>query len=150
MAWDWQSFGLVLALELLFALLVAWLTRYLSDKRIEGQTYSLVVLGVAGVVTIAGGVIGWENVAKLALCFVMAALPMGVEYYQRVIREWKDSLAIMEGWLDGHPGASRKERIQGCDCGGETGDPRRAVTVEKSNAGKQECQRTGDNWRRSI
>ena len=109
MAMDWQLFGLVLAGEFFFAMIVAWLTHYLDEKKVEGQTYGLVVLGVAGVVVIAGGMIGWENVIILAACFAVAALPMGVEYYGRVVRDRMEAQKILEGRLDEHTRTDREE-----------------------------------------
>jgi hypothetical protein len=86
-AFDWQTFGLVLAGEFIFSLALAWATRQVSNHKVAGQTYWLVSVGVAGVVIISGAVIGLENVAKLGACFSVAAVPMGYEYFSRVIAE---------------------------------------------------------------
>ncbi len=134
MANFWLGLGNVLTWVFLFALGVAWLTRYLDEKKIEGQTYSLVVLGVGGVIVAAGNVIGWVNVARLAVCFAVAAMPMGVEYFQRVIVAKGVELQVMEGWLDGNQGASREARIQGSDC-----------RCEKCHAGNTDAIEEGDD-----
>ncbi len=98
---DWRILGLVLAGEFVFACGVAWLTRYFTTVRLQGQTYWLVVLGVSGVVAIAEPVIGWESVFMLALAFSVAALPMGLEYFSRVATEskaaFRDQLEMLGG-----------------------------------------------------
>ncbi len=86
MAINWQIFGYVLAASLIWGILMALLTRYIATH-LDGQIYGLVVLGVAGVVAIAGFAIGWLAVAKLALCFAAAGVVMGFEYYSRIIRQ---------------------------------------------------------------
>jgi MFS family permease len=108
MAASWLVIGLVLAGELVFAVLVALITRLFS-KHLEGQTYGLVVLGVAGVVTIAGPVIGWGTVGFLGACFAVAAIPMAVEYYGRVINEARKARAAGAEALNEHTGASGQE-----------------------------------------
>jgi hypothetical protein len=80
MAESWQAVGIALG-TLVFAAGVAVLNRLLSVNKVEGQTFSMVVLGVAGVVGIAGFRIGWDNAGFLGLCFAVAAIPMGIEYY---------------------------------------------------------------------
>jgi hypothetical protein len=106
MAETWQAVGIVLA-ELIFASGVAWLTRLFSAHKIEGQTFAMVVLGVAGVVSIAGFRIGWETVGFLVLCFAVAALPMGIEYYSRFIAEQKKANEEARRILDGNSGTNR-------------------------------------------
>jgi hypothetical protein len=93
---DWQIIGLILAGELLFSLAMAAATRHISNIKYPGQTYWLVVVGVAGVVVIAGAFIGWGNVGFLAACFAVAGLPMGIEYFQRELREHKTAQDIRE------------------------------------------------------
>ncbi len=93
---NWQVFGLVLAGELFFAMGLAWGVRVLSLTKLIGQTYWMVVVGVAGVVIISGPIIGLANVAILAACFTVAALPMGVEYFARLISEAKAAQAARE------------------------------------------------------
>jgi hypothetical protein len=93
---NWPVIGLILAGQFIFAALVAALTRAISMHKVLGQTYSLVVLGVAGVVVIAGAQIGWSNVAFLAACFAVAAVPMGLEYYTRLLAEHKAAQAARE------------------------------------------------------
>ena len=93
---DWTVFSLVLAGELLFALLVAYITRLVASHKLTGQTYWLVVVGVGGVVVISGPVIGWQAVIILGACFSVAGLPMGVEYFGRLLAEHKAAQAARE------------------------------------------------------
>ena len=65
------------------------------------------VLGVAGVITIAGFQIGWMAVGFLAICFSVSALPMAVEYYSRMIAAARRAKSENEKMLDVHPGADR-------------------------------------------
>lgn len=106
MADSWQTVGIVLG-ELIFSVIVAVLTRIFSTHKIEGQTFSMVVLGVAGVIGIAGFRIGWETVGFLALCFAVAGLPMGIEYYSRFIEEQKKANEAAKGILNGNASADR-------------------------------------------
>ena len=106
MASNWLHLGLILTGELIFAVLVALITRLFS-KHLEAQTLGLVVLGVAGVVTIAGFQIGWMAVGFLAICFSVSALPMAVEYYSRMIAAARRAKSENEKMLDVHPGADR-------------------------------------------
>ncbi len=106
MANSWQAVGIVLGI-LIFATGVAVLTRLFSSHRIEGQTFSMVVLGVAGVIGIAGFRIGWETVGFLVLCFSVAAIPMGIEYFQRVINEQKKANEEATRLLDGNTSTDR-------------------------------------------
>lgn len=105
MAETWQAVGIVLAV-FVFAIFVAVITRLFSAHRIEGQTFSMVVLGVAGVVGIAGFRIGWDNVGFLSLCFSVAALPMAVEYYSRFINEQIKANKEAEKLIDGNSSTS--------------------------------------------
>ena len=106
MAETWQVIGIVLC-ELIFATIVAVLTRIFSRHKIEGQTYAMVVLGVAGVVGIAGFQIGWATVGFMALCFAVAGLPMGIEYYSRFIGEQIKANEEAKKVLDGNTSADR-------------------------------------------
>lgn len=106
MAETWQAVGIVLAI-LLFAIGVAVLTRLFSTIKLEGQTFSMVVLGVAGVIGIAGFRIGWETVGFLVLCFSVAGIPMGIEYYDRVIKEQQKANEEAKRMLDGNTSADR-------------------------------------------
>lgn len=106
MANSWQAVGIVLGI-LIFATGVAVLTRLFSANRIEGQTFSMVVLGVAGVISIAGFRIGWDTVGFLVLCFSVAAIPMGIEYFQRVISEQKKANEEAVRILDGDSSSTR-------------------------------------------
>jgi hypothetical protein len=106
MAETWQAVGIVLGV-FIFAIFVAVITRLFSAHKIEGQTFSMVVLGVAGVVGIAGFRIGWENVGFLSLCFSVAALPMAIEYYSRFISEQIKANKEAERLIDGNSSADR-------------------------------------------
>lgn len=106
MAETWQAVGIVLGI-FVFAIGVAALTRLFSTHKLEGQTFSMVVLGVGGVIGIAGFRIGWETVGFLTLCFSVAAIPMGYEYYSRVIEEQKKANEEAKRILDGNTSASR-------------------------------------------
>lgn len=83
----WLVFGLVLAGELIFSLVLALLVRLFSRYKVPGQTYWMVVLGVVGVVLIASPLIGAKATANLAACFATSGLVMGVEYFMRVLEE---------------------------------------------------------------
>lgn len=102
----WQKVGIVLA-ELVFAGFVALLTRIFNKHNIQGQTFSMVVLGVSGVVSLAGFNIGWEHVGFLSLCFSVAAIPMGIEYYSRVIDEQSKANEESKRLFDGHSSTDR-------------------------------------------
>jgi NhaP-type Na+/H+ or K+/H+ antiporter len=106
MAETWQAVGIVLGV-LIFAVGVAVLTRLFSVHRLEGQTFSMVVLGVAGVIGIAGFRIGWDVVGFLSMCFSVAAIPMGIEYYGRVIEEQKKANEEAKRMIDGNTSADR-------------------------------------------
>ena len=106
MATPWLLIGLILAGELVFAVIVAVLTRIFS-KHLQGQTFGLVVLGVAGVVSISGFYISWSVVLFLAACFAVAAIPMGIEYFWRLIVEEKKARVEHERLLDEHPSPDR-------------------------------------------
>ncbi len=84
---NWLLIGLILAGELIFAIGLAVVVRLISRYRYPGQTYWMVVVGVAGVVVIAAPLIGGLNLAILAACFTIAGLPMGVEYFAREFAE---------------------------------------------------------------
>lgn len=109
MATDRLVLGLVLAAELIFATLYAFLTRYLARRGPSGQTVWTVSVGVGGVVVIAGFLIGWNNAALLLACFTAAGLPMAVEYIDRVAREQQEARKVMEKALDGHASADRED-----------------------------------------
>jgi len=95
-ALNWPVIGLILAGELIYATIIAVLTRILSKSKLPGQTFGLVVAGVAGVVVIAGAQIGWSNVTFLCACFSVAGLVMGIEYYTRVLAEQKEAQQALE------------------------------------------------------
>lgn len=106
MAETWQSVGIVLGV-FLFSILVAVITRLFSAHKIEGQTFSMVVLGVAGVIGIAGFRIGWDTVGFLSMCFSVAAIPMGIEYYHRFINDQIKANKESERLIDGNSSADR-------------------------------------------
>jgi len=115
MANDWQEIGFILALVIIFATGLAWVTRKFSNNKLEGQTYWLVVVGVAGVVLISGLRIGWEAVSFLLGCFAVSAVPMGVEFYgrylegQKKLRAANEAMAEKASNTDGYPSADREE-----------------------------------------
>jgi len=84
---DWQTFGLVLALVFVFSMGLAFLTRLVNNHKLRGQTFWLVVVGVAMVVAMMGFVIGWLAVGLLVVGFAVAAIPMAVEYFWRTLHE---------------------------------------------------------------
>lgn len=107
MATDWPLIGFILALELLYAIGVALWTRWAVNAKLQGQTIWHVAVGVAGVVSIAGLRIGFDAIGFLLICFTLAAIPMGIEYFGRVQEEQKKAQQILESNVDA--GADRKE-----------------------------------------
>jgi mannose/fructose/N-acetylgalactosamine-specific phosphotransferase system component IIC len=107
MANEWLLFGLILAGEFIFAVGLAALVRWMSIKGLHGQTLWMVVIGVAGTVSIAGPVIGWETVGKLAICFGVTGIPMAVEYLNRIGEEHEIARKTLEANLDEHPSTDR-------------------------------------------
>lgn len=103
MASNWAATGLTLACVLIFASGIAWLARYIAENKLEGQTFALVCVGVTGVLVISGPLVGWEAVTLVLLAFVVAAVPMAVEYYGRVLREHRKALAEMQKAIDDRP-----------------------------------------------
>ena len=89
MANNWTLIGLILALVLLFASGVAIWTRVVANAKIQGQTIWHVAVGVAGVVAIASIKLGSDALIFLMTCFCVAAMPMAIEYFQRVHAEEK-------------------------------------------------------------
>lgn len=106
---DWQLIGLILALEFIYAVGVAIWTRWAANSKIQGQTIWHVAVGVAGVVSIAGLRIGFDAVGFLTLCFTLAAIPMGVEYFSRLQSEEKAAQKAREELVDEHASADREE-----------------------------------------
>ena len=109
MANGWQLVGLILALELLFACLVAIWTRWAANAKLQGQTIWHVVVGVAGVVGIAGLKIGLEPVTFLSACFAVAAIPMAIEYFGRLKREEAEAQKVREESIDVDASANRED-----------------------------------------
>lgn len=109
MAIDWTVFGLVLAGELIFAIALALVVRYMATNGPTGQTLWMVVVGVAGVVTIASPLIGWFAFVILAACFSVAGIPMGVEYLTRMSDEHVAARKTLEGTLDDNTGQNWEE-----------------------------------------
>lgn len=104
---NWLLFGLILAGEFIFALGLASLVRWMARKGVFGQTLWMVVVGVAGTVSITGPLIGWETVGILAVCFLASGIPMAVEYLSRISDEQEAAKKTLEGTLDEHAGADR-------------------------------------------
>lgn len=109
MGTDWPLIGLIMALELIYASGVAIWTRWSSNARLQGQTIWHVAVGVAGVISIAGLRIGFDAVGFLALCFTLAALPMGIEYFDRLNKEEIKAQKVREESVDVNTSADRKE-----------------------------------------
>ena len=109
MAEEWRLFGLILALVLVFATTVAFWTRWTHNAKLHGQTIWHVAVGVAGVVMIAGLRIGSDAVFFLMLCFLVAAIPMGIEYFGRLKLEEVEAQKVLEDSVDVNAGADRKE-----------------------------------------
>lgn len=107
MATDWTLLGLILAMELLYAIGVALWTRWAANSKLQGQTIWHVAVGIAGVVAIAGLRIGFEVVGFLTVCFTLAAIPMGIEYFGRVQAEQQKAQKVLESNVDAS--ADRKE-----------------------------------------
>jgi|GEM_PF-1936910 hypothetical protein len=105
MAIDWTAFGLVLAGELIFAIVLAVIVRFIAIKGPTGQTLWMVVVGVAGVVTIASPLIGWFSFVIMAACFSVAGIPMGIEYLTRMSDEHIAARKTLEGTLDDNTSA---------------------------------------------
>ena len=84
----------VVAMEVLFGVafnaITAWSER---EGYIEGYTSFYVVIGVAGTVLIAQGLLGWETVGVLALAFAGAGAPMIVRHVARYMRARREAQA---------------------------------------------------------
>ena len=96
---DWPVIGLVLAVELLLAMGLAVLVRIFSRRKLAGQTYWMVVLGVALTVMPSGLVIGWQAVAFLGACFSLTGTVMAVEYFTRLVAEAREAERAREELL---------------------------------------------------
>lgn len=108
MANEWLLFGLILAGEIIFAIALAALVRWMSTRGLHGQTLWMVVVGVAGTVLIASPLVGWQAVGILAACFLASGIPMAVEYITRISDEHEIARRALEGTLDDeHAGADR-------------------------------------------
>lgn len=108
MANDWRLIGLILALVLIYAAGVAIWTRWAANAKLQGQTIWHVVVGVGGVVLIAGLEVGFWNTGFLMICFAVAAIPMAVEYFGRLKREEMAAQQVLEESYE-HSSADRKE-----------------------------------------
>ncbi|HEX2996659.1 MAG TPA: hypothetical protein VHP14_17675 [Anaerolineales bacterium] len=108
MANDWRLIGLILALILIYASGVAAWTRWAANAKLQGQTIWHVVVGVGGVVLIAGLRIGFLNTGFVLICFAVAAIPMAIEYFGRLQREEKEAQKVLEETYE-HTSADRKE-----------------------------------------
>lgn len=109
MADEWRLIGLILALELIFSTAVALWTRWSSNAKLQGQTIWHVAVGVAGVVFLAGARIGTDAVLFLILCFIVASIPMAIEYFGRLKREEAEAQKVLEESVDVNAGADREE-----------------------------------------
>ena len=109
MAEEWRLIGLILALQFIFACCVALWTRWSANAKLQGQTIWHVAVGVAGVVLLAGLRIGADAVFFLTACFVVAAIPMAIEYFGRLKREEVEAQKVREESIDVDAGADRKE-----------------------------------------
>lgn len=109
MAIDWLLLGLTLAIELIFASLVAVWTRWVSNAKIPGQTIWNVVIGVGGVVQISAIYIGFAAAGLLTVFFIVASIPMAIEYFGRLHREEREAQAVREELIDEYTGADRQE-----------------------------------------
>ena len=109
MANGWQLIGLILALELIFASLVAVWTRWAAESKLQGQTIWHVVVGVAGVVVITGPKIGWEAAAFVLGCFVLAFFPMAIEYFSRLRHEELEAQKLREESVHVNTSSDRQE-----------------------------------------
>ena len=107
LALHWQTIGLVLALVLIFATGVAVWTRWAANAKLRGQTIWHVVVGVGGVIVIAGIRIGWDEVGFLGACFSVAAIPMAIEYFNRLHVEALATEKVLQESTDEHPSVSR-------------------------------------------
>lgn len=85
------EFVLHLSTPLLFAVALAFLTRWLNNRKAHGQTLLLVIVGVAGTVACAFviGDITAETLVIIAAYFAVTGLPMAAEYILRVTDEQK-------------------------------------------------------------
>jgi hypothetical protein len=109
MAEEWRMFGLILALVLIFASTVAVWTRWSHNARLHGQTIWHVAVGVAGVVLLAGLRIGVDAVLFLIVCFIVAAIPMGIEYFGRLKAEEIEAQKVLEESVDVNASTNRKD-----------------------------------------
>ena len=109
MANDWLLIGLIMAIELIYAVGVAIWTRWTSNAKLQGQTIWHVAVGVGGVIAIAGLRIGFDAVGFLMLCLTLAAIPMGIEYFDRLNKEEKKAQLVREETVNVDASTDRKE-----------------------------------------
>jgi hypothetical protein len=79
----WQTFGPILVALFMFGFIYAILVRWLSKKKVRGQTAYSVVFGVAVTVIAMGPVIGWANVFCMLIGFAASGFWMILEDVQR-------------------------------------------------------------------
>lgn len=60
-------------------------------------------------ISFAGLRIGFDAVGFLMLCFTLAAIPMGIEYFDRLRKEEIAAQKVREESVDVDAGADRKE-----------------------------------------
>jgi hypothetical protein len=81
---NWDVFGAVLAVLLIFGIGYAWLTNVMARKGIDDQTVWMVIGGVLVTVLGASLVIGLVPTVLILGCFAASGLPMVVEFVSRV------------------------------------------------------------------
>jgi mannose/fructose/N-acetylgalactosamine-specific phosphotransferase system component IIC len=94
---NWPLIGLTLALELLGAIGLAMLVRFFAKRKLHGQTYWMVVAGVAGTLAFSAPVVGCWPVAFILMCFAVTGFVMGVEYFWRISDEAKKAQDVLDG-----------------------------------------------------
>jgi hypothetical protein len=97
---NWLVISLILAVESLFGIGWAVLTRRTETKGPRGQRIWLAVFGIAITVAIALPRLGLETVGFLAAIFTAAGWPMIYEYLDRVNGEEREADEIEEKRLD--------------------------------------------------
>lgn len=96
MAVNWSLFGYVFADALLFGLFYALFVRWLSGKKVEGQTAYLVVFGVAVILLLSIPLVGLLYTALLFALFAASGFFMVIEYVDRIHREKKSDLEALK------------------------------------------------------
>lgn len=87
---NWQVFGWTLGLALAFGITYAIFVRWVSKKKLVGQTAWSVVIGVTFTLLTAIPYFGLDTIAKVFAYFGAAGGPMIVEYISRIQAEIKE------------------------------------------------------------